>query len=232
MTEIFKILAAIAPAIVLGIVLVRRDKRREPMGWLLAAVGLGVLSGVAVLLLGYVVLPDIATDTFTGAFFSSFLDAAIPEELLKFAALYIVARNCRHFDEYFDGIVYAVCIGMGFAGFENILYLAGEDDWILIGISRALLSVPAHYFFAIVMGTFFALSFFDKRNQKIYMCMAVLIPVIIHGVYDFLCFSLPLNEDLSSLILIVFLVGFRWIRKYAKSMIEAALKLDSYADKD
>lgn len=111
MTEIYlKILAALAPAIILAVVMIRKDMRPEPIGWLMAAVGLGVLVGPAVLLLGYLCLPDIQADTFMGAFLSSFVSAAIPEEGLKFAALLFLARRCRHFDEMFDGIVYAVCI--------------------------------------------------------------------------------------------------------------------------
>ena len=69
---LFKILAAVAPAIVLTVTLVRKDRRPEPTRWLWAAVGLGVLAGPAVLLLGYLVLPDIPADTFMGAILSSF----------------------------------------------------------------------------------------------------------------------------------------------------------------
>ncbi|MDE6277445.1 MAG: PrsW family intramembrane metalloprotease [Muribaculaceae bacterium] len=59
-------------------------------------------------------MPYIATDTFMGAFLSSFLSTAITEDLLKFGALCLLIKCCKHFDEMFDGIVYAVCIGMGF----------------------------------------------------------------------------------------------------------------------
>ncbi|MBK7649981.1 MAG: PrsW family intramembrane metalloprotease [Flammeovirgaceae bacterium] len=31
--------------------------------------------------------------------------------------------NNKHFNEPFDGIVYSVMVGMGFATFENILYV-------------------------------------------------------------------------------------------------------------
>lgn len=234
MSEIyFKILAAVAPAIVLAIIMIRKDKRREPIGWLLAAVGLGVLVGPAVLLLGYLVLPDIPTDTFTGAFLASFISAAIPEEGLKFCALYFLAKRCKHFDEMFDGIVYAVCIGMGFAGLENILYLFGaEDEWILVGIARALMSVPMHYFFAIIMGSFFSLAWFDKRNRKLHLTAALVFPIIVHGIYDTVCFTLDLNEDLSGWILIAFLLGFKYIRKYVKSLTNSMLKLDEYGAVD
>lgn len=228
MTETYlKILAAVAPAIVLAIIMVRKDKRPEPLGWLLAAVGLGVLVGPAVLLLNYLGWPDIPADSFSGAFLTSFISAAIPEEGLKFAALWLLVKRCKHFDEMFDGIVYAVCIGMGFAGLENILYLFGADDeWISVGISRALISVPMHYIFAIIMGAFFSLGWFDKRNRKVYMTSALLLPIIVHGLYDTLCFSAGLDEDLCFYILILFLFGFKYIRRYVKSLTNSMLKLD------
>lgn len=228
MTEVyFKILAAVAPAIVLAIIMIRKDKRPEPIGWLLAAAGLGVLVGPAVLFLGYLGLPDIPADTFIGAFLSSFISAAIPEEGLKFAALYLLVKRCKHFDEMFDGIVYCVCIGMGFAGLENVLYLFGaEDEWISVGISRALMSVPMHYFFAIIMGAFFSLGWFDKRNRKVYMSAALLIPIVVHGLYDTLCFSMGLDENYSFFILIAFLLEFKYIRRYVKSLTNSMLNLD------
>lgn len=228
MTETyFKILAAVAPAIILAIIMIRKDKRPEPIGWLFAAVGLGILCGPAVLLIGYLALSDIPTDTFIGAFLSSFINAAIPEEGLKFAALYFLAKRCKHFDEMFDGIVYAVCIGMGFAGLENTLYLFGaEDEWISVGISRALMSVPMHYVFAIIMGAFFSLGWFDKKNRKVYLSAALILPIIVHGAYDTLCFSMGLDENLSFYILVAFLFGFKYIRRYVKSLTNSMIILD------
>lgn len=230
MTEQYiKLIAAVAPAIVLAIIMIRKDKRSEPIRWLFAAVGLGILCGPAVLLIGYLAVPDIPTDTFIGAFLSSFINAAIPEEGLKFAALYFLAKRCKHFDEMFDGIVYAVCIGMGFAGLENILYLFGaEDEWISVGISRALMSVPMHYFFAIIMGAFFSFGWFDKKNRKVYMCAALILPIIVHGTYDTLCFSMGLDENFSFYILIAFLLGFKYIRRYVKSLTNSMIILDGY----
>lgn len=225
----FKIIAAIAPAIILTIIIIRKDRQREPLKWLLAAVGLGALVAPAVILLCEFMLPDISADTFAGAFFASFVDAAIPEEGLKFAALCLLASRCRHFDEMFDGIVYAVCIGMGFALVENILYVTGANSqWIMVGISRALLSVPMHCVFAIIMGSFFALGWFDRRNRKVYMSAALLLPVIVHGLYDTLCFSVSIDENLSMLILIISILGLRFITRYAKSLTRSMLRLDGY----
>lgn len=234
MTELYlKILAAVAPAIILAIILIRKDRKAEPTGWLITATILGVLVAPAVLILGHFLLPDISGDTFIGAFLTSFIDAAIPEEGLKFVALFILASRCRHFDEAFDGVVYAVCIGMGFAGIENILYLFGADDgWILVGISRALLSIPAHYFFAVIMGSFFSLGWFDRRNRKVYFAAALVLPIIVHGLYDTLCFSMTIDESLSGLILIAFIIGFRSIRKYVKTLTDTMKQIDAYKTRE
>ena len=129
----------------------------------------------------------------------------------------------------FDGIVYAVCIGMGFAGLENVLYLFGaEDAWVSVGIARALMAVPMHYFFAIIMGTFFSLGWFDKKNRKVYMTAALVLPIIVHGTYDTLCFSTGLNENVSFYILIAFFFGFRYIRRYVKSLTNSMLQPNGY----
>lgn len=230
MELIFTLIAAIAPAIILAIILIRRDKvHPEPIGWLLGATALGVVAALLVILLSFIGLEPVEVNSFFGAFYNAFITAALPEEAAKLCMLAIIANRCKHFDEYFDGIVYAVCIGMGFAGFENILYLCGEDEWLIIGISRALLSVPAHYFFAVIMGSFFALAYFDKRNKKLYMSMAFFVPFIAHGLYDFMCFSVNINENLSMFILLAFIAGFRWIRRYAKQLMDSMLRLDSYS---
>lgn len=230
MTETYlKILAAVAPAIVLAMIMIRKDKNRpEPIRWLWAAVGLGVLICPVLYLMAFLGWPVIEADSLWTAFLTSFITAAIPEECLKFAALLLLARSCKYFDEYFDGIVYAVCIGMGFAGLENISYVLGYEEWIYVSITRALMSVPMHYFFAIIMGAFFSLGWFDKQNRKVYLSAAILLPILVHGIYDFFCYSSGLNEDISLIILLVFIFGFRWIRKYVKTLTDSMLKLDGY----
>ena len=224
-----KLIAAVAPAIVLAVLMIRRDKvRPEPIGWLLGAACLGVFSGFCVICLALLGWPQFEVTGYGTAILNSFVGAAFPEELCKLGMLGILLKYCKHFDEYIDGIVYSVCIGMGFAGFENIQYLLGEEEWLVMGISRALLSVPAHYFFAVAMGAFFSLAHFDKRNEKLFMIMAIGVPIFLHGLYDTLCFSIGINEEFAAAILMAFFVCFKWTRKYSKQLMESMLKLVSY----
>lgn len=121
------------------------------------------------------------------AFIDAFVLAAIPEELAKLIMLWLLLRKNPHFDERFDGIVYAVCIGMGFAGIENVMYLAGgleNGTWIGTGIVRALFSVPAHFLFAVLMGYYYSIYHFGiDRSTKIKV-MILAAPIIAHGIYD------------------------------------------------
>ena len=149
------------------------------------------------------------------------LFAAIPEELAKLFMLWLLLRKNPFFDEHFDGIVYAVCIGLGFATLENMFYLFdGIDDgaWIETGIIKPFISVPAHYFFAILMGYYYSIyHFVIDRSIKAVMILAA--PVIAHGIFDAILFSMQINESLSGIIMILFIVFFTELKKRAKEKI-------------
>lgn len=223
-----KVLAALAPAIIILIVILRRDKKNpEPLKWIFAAVGFGVLAGLSIIFVWSLFLPVITVDSYLTAAFDAFVCAAIPEELMKYAFLWILIKRNKHFNELFDGIVYAVCIAMGFAGLENILYVLGDDDWFMVSISRALLSVPAHYFFAVLMGYFVSLAIVANRaDMPRYVLLGLVVPILAHGIYDTLCFSLSVNEEFASTVLLIFLLGFNWLRKHVKKLVASHIKAD------
>ena len=114
------LIAALLPAILLWIYIWKQDPQPEPTIWLVKAVlwGVGICIPVAVLemcietiIFGVGVQPSSIIGTTTIAF----VVAALPEETFKLLALWIVLRKNPYFDEHFDGIVYAVCVGLGFA---------------------------------------------------------------------------------------------------------------------
>ena len=201
MKDLIIILAAVLPALVIVGYIVFRDKnRREPVSQVWKGVRYGVGSALLALVFGapFSVLAEMVpvldyTETFWGALYGSFFMAAVPEELAKLLMLYLLLRKNPYFDERMDGIVYAVAVGMGFAGFENILYLfENEEIWGIIGAIRALFSVPGHFCFAVFMGYYYSLAHFDKKNHhglNLFLMLAV--PIVLHGVFDFLLMSLP-----------------------------------------
>ena len=73
------------------------------------------------------------------------LTVSITEEVLKFIVVFLIIFPNKNFDEPFDGIVYSVFVGMGFATAENITYvLQGSSS---VAFFRMLTAVPAHFAF-------------------------------------------------------------------------------------
>ena len=179
---------ALFPVVALLFFIYFVDKyQKEPWSELLKAVAAGVLSAlialVAVMGVGHFFPPTVG-----GSIGDAFLNAAIPEELAKFFMLWLVLKSNRYFDEYFDGVVYAVCVGLGFAGLENILYLMGEEDFLAVGVARGVLSVPAHFLFAVAMGYYYALVHFNQeltsKQKTFYTICVIAVPVLLHGLFD------------------------------------------------
>ena len=195
---LLQILLAVIPALVLIFYVVWRDRLHpEPGGQLVKAFFMGFLTIPLALLFAsligqiFMLLPPIEG---VGALLvTSLMQAAIPEESSKLLILWLFLRRCRHFDEHMDGIVYAVCVGMGFATVENILYVTSSGPQFLkvlsLGLSRAFLAIPGHFAFAVIMGYFYSLaSFKGKQTHRKYMLMAWCFPVLAHALYDFLLF--------------------------------------------
>ena len=223
--------AAILPAILLWLFIWKKDTQKEPTSWLLKAVLWGVAiiipvaileSGIETILFGVEGKPTTLFGTTTMAFGV----AALPEETFKLLALWMVLRRNPYFDEHFDGIVYAVCVGLGFAAFENIMYVFGEEDWFSTAIVRALLAVPGHYAFAILMGYYYSVYHFVDHSPKVAACV-LLVPVLAHGTYDALAMSgivSPVIGGLCFFVLIYFCVK---MHKVAKTKVLALVEKDN-----
>ena len=222
--------AALLPAILLWIYIWKQDAQPEPTNRLVKAVLYGVGIGIPVALLEMVienVLFDGEPTTLFGTTVQAFFVAALPEESFKLLALWLVLRKNPYFDEHFDGIVYAVCVGLGFAALENVLYVVGaEENWFSVAVSRALLAVPGHYAFAVLMGYYYSVYHFVDHSSRTAACI-LLVPVVAHGVYDALALSSTVNPyvgGISTVVLIYFCIK---MHKSAKIKVLALIERDS-----
>jgi RsiW-degrading membrane proteinase PrsW (M82 family) len=141
--------------------------------------------------------------------------------------------NDKNFDEYFDGIVYASFISLGFATVENIMYVL--PGGLSVGIMRALLSVPGHFFFGIIMGYFLSLAKFNKSKRGRYIFLGLLFAILGHGMFDWLLmFSERAGEVLSIIVYQLFIggdillwrLGLRLIRKHQANSLQQAQLID------
>lgn len=225
------LVAALLPAVVLMILIVIRDKEHpEPPLQLARGVVYGVLSAFGSLLISSPLLASgLVPATYSssvGAIIHSFGLAAIPEETAKLFFLWLLLRRNKYFDEHLDGIVYAVCIGLGFAAFENIQYVfsAGED-WAMTAILRGLLSVPAHFFFAVLMGYYYSKVHFghNPRRNAVWVLAA---PVIAHGIFDAIAMSQEVSPGLEAIFGIVLLLFCNELRKLCSRHIREMAEAD------
>ena len=205
LTSIFALFLALMPAVLLLFFVVGKDKKQpEPPAQLIKAFLAGIVSVfVTFAIVGIIELIMPLEDSSVNAAINlAFWGAAIPEELAKLFMLWLVLRRNKYFDEHFDGIVYAVMVGLGFAAFENVMYMVENyDDWLVVGSARALLAVPAHYAFAVFMGYFISLAHFSPRRRLYNGAMAFLVPMFLHGLYDALLMVSGVVPDFLSVLL-------------------------------
>ena len=222
--------AALLPAIFLWIYIWKKDSQPEPTKWLVKAslLGIGIFIPLVFIeqilqlfLFGYE-----EPTTLFGTTIKAFFVAALPEEVFKLLALWLILRKNPYFDEHFDGIVYAVCVGLGFAAIENVFYLVdNQGNWFSVAIARAFLAVPGHYAFAILMGYYYSIYHFVDHSPRT-AAYILLVPILAHGVYDAIAMSGTLSPyigGISMLILIIFCIR---LHKFAKKKIIAQLQKD------
>ena len=119
----------------------------------------------------------------------NFVIVACSEELAKLLPVRLAAWDHPAFDYRFDAIVYSVSSALGFAAVENILYVLQSD--LRTAVSRAILSVPGHFFFAVSMGLLLSRAKQAEccgqlRRRRMLALLALAVPTLLHGLWDFL----------------------------------------------
>ena len=201
---------SILPVVILMIFIYRQDKyQKEPIKLLARA----FVGGMLAIPLDFIVIDLIKMVFYSeSTAYQAFFEAGFPEELSKFIILFLFIWRRKEFDEYMDGIVYAAFVGLGFACVENLLYVSSSaaeayNAGVSTGFSRALVSVPGHFLFAVVMGYFFSLAKFDKSHRARNLILSVICAAAVHGLFDYL---LMIEEFLSSGLATVIFIVFIW----------------------
>lgn len=175
-------LLATLPGIIICFYVIRSDKfEKEPMGALLLAFIIGTLMIVPVILLSN--LFEQEKSNLVSIFFNCFISIALIEEGLKLLIVLVLFYNRPFFNEPFDGIIYTVMLGMGFATAENLLFAGKHPS--LFYIQRAFTTEIAHGAFSIILGYFVGQAKFSlKAKQGKLLSAGLLITVLLHGTYD------------------------------------------------
>lgn len=211
---------AILPVLVIGTYVNRKDRTKEPTSILVKLFISGILSCFVVLFVSNIlssVFPILSSSSaktnLIEMLIYAFIGVALVEEGSKLLMVYNIGYKNKEFDEIYDIIIYSVFVALGFAAFENILYVLGNETIeasITTGVLRAILAVPGHACDGLFMGYYLSLAKISelqnqKEESKKNLLKSLLIPTILHGTYDFCIFTgMPI-------FLLVFLVFVIWM---------------------
>ena len=233
METLIILLTALLPIVILGYYIYHKDKKSpEPTGQLVKAFLFGILS-VPVsfcmsIPLGIIGLYPVEATSILGSISTAFFGAAIPEEIAKYFILWLLLRKNRYFDEKMDGIVYAVCVSLGFAALENIMYLfSNAESYLSVGIARAIFAVPGHFCFGILMGYYYSLAKFYLKTPTKNKVLILAAPIIVHGLYDSILFIINVTPAISGILMILFLIFCHKMWKYGSESIAEHLRRDN-----
>ena len=191
------IISAVVPAIYLLIYVYRKDHlEKEPTGLLLSLVILGIIStalaefteSLGIALLPYLV--EAGSKKYNLLLF--FIVVGLSEEGFKYLLLKLRTWRNLNFNCQFDALVYAVFVSLGFALWENISYVLSYG--FTTALVRAVTAIPGHTCFGVFMGIFYGVAkrcelCGDLKNAKLFKVLSLLVPVLLHGCYDYFASS-------------------------------------------
>ena len=209
----FLLLAALLPAGILLVRVYQLDKiEKEPPRLLLKMVLFGALGGalaaLAEILLLRFLSSRLQTDSIWFSLLKNFAVVALIEEFCKRLPIRVIAWKDPAFDYRFDAVVYCVFSALGFAALENAIIVAGLG--IGAALSRAMLSVPGHFFFAVYMGIYLGEAKAAEREGEgfladRYLAASLAVPVLLHGFWDF---SLSSDKPVMTVVFYLFVLFF------------------------
>ena len=218
--------AAVIPAIVLLVKIYKADKLdKEPLGILIALVFWGAVSTTLAVFteeVGTGILDTLwPEDSLLYRLLMYFVVVGLSEEGFKYLLLKRHTWRSAAFNCQFDGVVYATAVSLGFALWENIGYVAMYG--MGTALVRAVTAVPGHACFGVFMGAFYGMA---KRYSN-YGCeaqskrcrhLAVLLPTVLHGFYDFIATSESRFSEWAFLlfVIVLFLITSRMVKNLSR----------------
>lgn len=219
-------LVSVAPSLLLVWFFHARDRFPEPPRVIWTTFLLGLLTIPPVVAFEWLItsaMPEGATGL-EASLFDAFLVAALVEETFKLLVLLFYSFRRPAFDETMDGMVYGAVASLGFATLENVLYVL--EGGMGVGITRALLSVPAHACWGALLGYHVARG--RLRGRPLQGILAGLsIAVLLHGLYDFPIIHLERVDDESGAALLILatlaaaIASWVWVLRISRKMRRA-----------
>jgi len=185
------------------------ERRPEPLLLLALSCAAGA-TAVGAAAFGYGLLDNLERAPTWGALAGPWREAVgaalligFVEETAKLLPVFAVARFSTHFDELWDGPVYAATAAVGFALAETLALLHAGELGRIDGAARALAAPITHALFAAPAGLGIAYAVLERKRWALAAGFAA--SVTLHAAYD-LCLAQPgLRLAASGVVLAVWL---------------------------
>ncbi|MEI6660035.1 MAG: PrsW family glutamic-type intramembrane protease [bacterium] len=145
------------------------------------------------------------------------------EELLKVVAISIIILNTGIVNEPIDYPMYFISCALGFAAFENFLYLIhpiqvnGAIVGALTGNLRFIGSTLLHAIATSMVGSALGLSFYIRQYRPVYLLVGIVLAISLHSVFNFFIMKGDGSNFLS-------VFGFLWVVTIINILIFEKLK--------
>lgn len=185
--ELFLTFLALGPSLAWMYWIWRRDKyQREPKGLVLLLVFVGGLISVIGTLVAVGLYEQYIPSEEASPVINMLFTAALPEEFFKMLPVLLFAWRSIHWDEPFDGIVYAGATALGFNLIETAGYMLEEGSVagaFYQGIVRGTLG--GHMVYGIIMGFFLSRARFSAHGARLgNLALALLVPTSLHTAWN------------------------------------------------
>lgn len=185
------IFLALLPSVLLWNYVNKLDKHKEPKSFLFKLFFSGFLSIIITMVISFIIsifftnFFDYEVEFSISGFLYVVLGIGLVEEFSKFIMMYTFSWNSKYLDESYDILLYSMIVALGFATAENILY--SLEGGILTAILRFFTAVPGHVIDGAFMGYFLYLYKTTKNKGNLFL--AIIVPSLLHGIYDFIAFT-------------------------------------------
>ena len=170
-----------------------------------------------------------AGQTYLSAFIGTFLSVGVVEELSRFLFIRLSAGKKRFAKTCLDLVICGGIVGVGFQLLEDIFYVNGD---LITALFRAI--TPFHFTFGAIMGFFMGKAM--ESGKKSYHLPAILIPALLHTLFDSSISALAMDDMyfvlvLASALLLIGLTVFMIIKinRWAKLKPVQELQREGHA---
>lgn len=213
MAQLVLFIVSVLPVALLGMFIYKKDKEKESTKLLIKLFVGGILSCLLVIIISAIlelIFPFFSLESenlnLLELIIYVFVGIALVEEVSKWIFVYKFSFNDKAFNEAYDMILYAGFVALGFACFENLLYV--YQNGITTGLIRAISAVPSHLCDGVFMGYYLSLAKISLLNKKKdlfkkNLILSIIVPIVLHGIYDYCLFT---GNGIFAIIFLVFII--------------------------